>query len=208
LLVTDPPSSIDEASHLTTQHLLERARNGSDAAWEVVYRRYRRFLIFAIRMRISDFAQRQFDAEDVLQSAFLSAWKEIRNFEYRGEGSFRSWLRGIVINSFHNRLRAQERRHRNLREGSKIGGVEEVHASGEEGADPAQAAADADNQLHFLEKLRELGPEDQEILGMRIFERLAWADIGDILGCDRVTARRRCGDAVKRLEALLSGGGE
>ena len=44
---------------------------------------------------------------------------------------------------------------------------------------------------------------DQEILGMRIFENLAWIDIAEILECDRVTARKRCGEAIKRLERLL-----
>lgn len=206
--MTDPPSSIDEASQLTTQHLLDRVRQGSEAAWEVVYRRYRKFLIFAIRMRVPDFAQRQFDAEDVLQSSFLSAWRDIQGFEYRGEGSFRSWLRGIVINNFRNRLRSQERRRQNLHVDSKVWGLDEVQDPGQGGDDPAEVVADAEDQLAFLEKLRDLPPEDQEILGMRIFEGLAWTDIGEILGCDRITARKRCGEAVKRLERMLSGGSE
>ncbi len=199
-----PPSSSEDASALTTQDLLRRARRGSNVAWEVFYRRYRRFLIFAVQMRIPGFAQRQFDAEDVLQSAFLSAWQEIQSFEYRGEGSFRSWLRGIVVNHFRNKLRAHERRRQQMLVESQAMGSDELADDRTSSNDPAAAAARAEDEARFIQKLRELSEEDQEILGMRIFERLAWSDIGAIIDCDRVTARRRCGEAVKRLERLLA----
>ena len=200
--VKKPPSSIEEFSVLTTQDLLARAREGSDTAWEVFFRRYRKFLVFAIQMRIPGFAQRRFDAEDVLQSAFLSAWREIQGFEYRGEGSFRSWLRGIVVNNFRNKLRAHDGRETDF--DSRILREAEVPDGEDEANDPAVLAAKAEDERRFIARLKELPTDDQEILGMRIFEQLAWTDIGKILGCDRVTARRRCGEAIKRLERGLA----
>ena len=47
------------------------------------------------------------DAEDVVQDAFLSAWKSISSFEGT---SFRAWLFRIVTNRALDRIRARKRR--------------------------------------------------------------------------------------------------
>ncbi|MEW6072636.1 MAG: sigma-70 family RNA polymerase sigma factor [Planctomycetota bacterium] len=196
-----PPSSFEEISALTTQDLLDRARNGSQVAWEVFYRRYRAFLVFAVRMRLPGFAQRSFDAEDVLQSAFLSAWQEIQRFEYAGEGSFRNWLREIVLNNFRNKLRHHGADQRAMEAGFQKRAA--ASSEGERDEDPALHTAKEEEEARLLGKLSELPGEDQEILGMRIFERLSWTEIGKILKCDRATVRRRCVEAIKRLERLF-----
>ena len=38
------------------------------------------------------------DADDVAQEALLTVWRRVREFEHRGKGSFRAWLRAILAN--------------------------------------------------------------------------------------------------------------
>ncbi len=83
--------------------LIERARTGDGRAFEELARREERAL-YRHAARIVGAGP---DAEDVVQDAFLSAWKSIRSFEGT---SFRAWLFRIVTNRALDRIRAQKRR--------------------------------------------------------------------------------------------------
>ena len=83
--------------------LIERARAGDDRAFEELARREERALYrHAARMLGSGP-----DAEDVVQDAFLSAWRGIRSFEGT---SFRAWVFRIVTNRALDLIRSKRRR--------------------------------------------------------------------------------------------------
>ncbi len=73
---------------------------GGDAdAFEVLVRRHqKKMLNIAYRM-----TGNYEDACDIVQEAFLSAYRTIRKF--RGEAKFSTWLFGIVVNHSRNRIR-------------------------------------------------------------------------------------------------------
>jgi RNA polymerase sigma-70 factor, ECF subfamily len=50
------------------------------------------------------------EAEDLAQESLLIAMRELPSFERRREGSFRAWLRQIVVNQSRNYLRQRGRR--------------------------------------------------------------------------------------------------
>jgi RNA polymerase sigma-70 factor (ECF subfamily) len=83
--------------------LIERARSGDGRAFEDLARREERAL-YRHAARIVGPGP---DAEDVVQDAFLSAWRSIRSFEGT---SFRAWLFRIVTNRALDRIRAKRRR--------------------------------------------------------------------------------------------------
>src|SRR3954469_9833585 len=83
--------------------LIERARAGDGRAFEVLARREERALYRHAARIVGPGA----DAEDVVQDAFLSAWRSIRSFEGT---SFRAWLFRIVTNSLLTPVRARKRR--------------------------------------------------------------------------------------------------
>src|SRR5512132_998226 len=83
--------------------LIERARRGDGRAFEQLALREERALYrHAARMLGAGP-----DAEDVVQDAFLSAWRSIGSFE---GSSFRAWLFRIVTNRALDRVRARRRR--------------------------------------------------------------------------------------------------
>jgi RNA polymerase sigma-70 factor (ECF subfamily) len=79
--------------------LIEQCRKGDNRSQYRLYKLYSRAMYnICVRM-----LPNKIDAEDVLQDAFVSAFKNLKN--YRGDSSFGAWLRRIVINKCIDTLR-------------------------------------------------------------------------------------------------------
>jgi len=74
------------------QEIIEQCRAGNRKAQFQLYERYYRGM-YNISLRLTG---NEKDAEDIMQEAFLSAFHKIGT--YKGEASFGSWLKSIVIN--------------------------------------------------------------------------------------------------------------
>lgn len=79
-----------EQKHIT--ELLQECKNGSTTAQFEIYKLYYKAM-FNTAMRI---LQNSYDAEDVMQEAFLNAFTKLDTF--KGEVPFGAWLKRIVIN--------------------------------------------------------------------------------------------------------------
>lgn len=190
-------------SPLKTEFLLRGARSGQEAAWREIYERYRTMMLVTIGARMPGFLRRRFDAEDVLQNAFAKAYAGLDSFEYRGEGSFRRWLRQIVFHEFRNLLRSQEAERasvpcdtRALPDGPRLEGGENA---------PSQILSEIESQEKLLAQMNRLSEDDQELLTMRIFEGMSWEEIGQVVGCSRALASQRFTRTIGRLAAAMSG---
>ncbi|MCJ8167525.1 sigma-70 family RNA polymerase sigma factor [Pontibacter sp. E15-1] len=74
-------------------HVIDRCRSGDHRAQYELYKLYSKAM-FNVCMRITnDYAE----AQDVLQEAFVSAFKNLNT--YKAEASFGSWLKRIVVNA-------------------------------------------------------------------------------------------------------------
>ena len=82
-----PSTAIDEAD----QAVLDQIADGRLEALEELYDRYRT-MAYSIALRITSDAGA---AEDVVQDAFLGAWRNAARYE-RGRGSVKTWLLSIV----------------------------------------------------------------------------------------------------------------
>lgn len=85
--VRGPASAADDAD----QDVLSRVANGQLDALEELYDRYRT-MAYAIALRITSDAAL---AEDVVQDAFLGAWRNAGRY-VAGRGSVKTWLLSIV----------------------------------------------------------------------------------------------------------------
>ena len=87
----------------TRETLLERIKNPLDEnSWEDFVRYYQPFIYGVVRgMRIS-----HHDAEEIVQTILLKAWKKLPDFEYdRGRGRFRGWLCQVTGNAVRDFIR-------------------------------------------------------------------------------------------------------
>lgn len=97
---TAPASATGEA---TDPELVLRAQKGDAKAFaQLVTRHQRQLYRLAYRM-----TQNEADAQEVIQEAFLNAYKQLPKF--RGEAQFSSWLYRIAANSALMRLRRKRR---------------------------------------------------------------------------------------------------
>ena len=96
-----PPIQSEEAMRAASEELVlvEAARKGDLAAFEELVRRYERN-VFRIANHIT---QNREDAEDVVQDAFLKAYRNLKNFQ--GQSKFYTWLVRIAVNEALMRLR-------------------------------------------------------------------------------------------------------
>ncbi len=84
--------------------LVAAAQQGDLHAFDILVRRHES-RIYRLAQRITGNAQ---DAEDVLQEAFLNAYRKL--YQFHGESHFYTWLVRITVNQGLMRLRRQKRR--------------------------------------------------------------------------------------------------
>ena len=74
--------------------VIERARNGDASAARQIYDRYSRYLAATCARFLPDPS----DQNDVLQESFVKIFTSLDKFEFRGDGSFKAWMRQISVN--------------------------------------------------------------------------------------------------------------
>jgi RNA polymerase sigma-70 factor (ECF subfamily) len=180
-----------------------RCRRGDPDAFAVLVRRHqKRMLNIAYRM-IGDYGE----ACDVVQEAFLSAWRGVGNF--RGEARFSTWLCGIVLNHARNHLKYQSVRSRHGE-----ASFDDPATSEERGQDPPSREESAVERLERRELearvqagIGSLDGEQREVLVLRDIQGYSYEEIGAMLRLPQGTVRSRLFRARSALkESLLRGG--
>ncbi|PQJ73955.1 RNA polymerase sigma factor [Polaribacter gangjinensis] len=92
-----------EANHPHIKDLIERCKKSDHNAQLQLYKAYYKAMYNAAIRILNDC----FEAEDVMQEAFLTAFTKLDS--YKGEVAFGAWLKRIVINKSINQLRKNNR---------------------------------------------------------------------------------------------------
>src|SRR5687767_14940757 len=88
-----------EGSPTTDREWVERAQRGERFALQVLYTRHVR----AVSARVTRLLARSADAEDVVQDAFMLAFRDLANLA--DAQRFGGWLMGIAVHQAHRRFR-------------------------------------------------------------------------------------------------------
>lgn len=88
----------------TDQILVERVQQGDKQAFGLLVAKYQRKLMRLVSRLVRD----QAEAEDVVQEAFIKAYRALPGF--RGDSAFYTWLYRIGINSAKNHLATRSKR--------------------------------------------------------------------------------------------------
>jgi RNA polymerase sigma-70 factor (ECF subfamily) len=97
----------DDPELSCTADLITQARAGDERARTELVRRYRDPLASFLHARLSPSARSLFETGDIVQEALTAALLQLERFEYRGIGSFWSYLRGIGLNLIKQEARRQ-----------------------------------------------------------------------------------------------------
>jgi RNA polymerase sigma-70 factor (ECF subfamily) len=160
--------------------LMLEFQRGSRAAFEELFARYRGPLCGFFRRRLD----RQERAEDLVQETFLAVVRATSRYEPRS--LVRTYLYGIALN-----LLAAERRRR-----AKDAPMPESNAE-------PSAEDPSDSVLWVRQALDRLEAGDREVLMLREYEQLSYAEIGQLLRLPVNTVRSRLFRARMALKDCL-----
>ncbi len=165
--------------------LVARCLGGDVDAFEPLVVRYQRVL-FNVAWRL--LGDRE-EARDVVQGGFLKAWGRLDTFDPRYR--FFSWIYRIVVNES---LNARSRR-------PALQALSDSDAPAPGGPEEALRSRERDDCLQAA--LLRLRGEDREVIILRHFAELSYAEIGETLGLAEKTVKSRLHEARQRLGRVL-----
>ena len=143
------------------------------------------------------------DAEDVVQEAYLRAFKFFDSFH--GQDG-RAWLLGIVRNTFYtwyqqNKMQAQNTQFEEELHGAHLEDAADTRYAGH---NPEALLIQKDNRRKLHQALGGLPVEFREVIVMRELEYLSYKQIAGIVGIPIGTVMSRLGRGRKQLTAILA----
>ena len=170
--------------------LIERIRQKNQRAMSQLYQIYVGELSSVCYRYVSDYD----DAKDVLQNSFVKIFTSISRLDYRGEDSFKAWMKRIVANEALTQLKRKKRlvfmEHNNINEEPL-----------DEEARTERVSAD---ELHEL--ICKLPDGYRMVLNLYIFEGYSHRQIAEMLNISESTsasqfyhAKRLLAKSIKEL---------
>ena len=175
------------------------ARRGNTEAFEVLVRRHQpRLFATAYHM-----VNRREDAEDVVQTAFVKAYRSLPSF--RGNSSFYTWLYRITVNVALNHLKRRRRREADSLDDPDRG-LERDPAYLELASsdDPGRDAHRTELREKLNAALAQLSEKHRTVVVLHDIEGLPHEEIARMTGASIGTVRSRLFYARQMLQGLLS----
>jgi len=186
---------------LSDADILQRISGGDRNAFELLMRRYNRPLYRTARGILKDDAE----AEDVLQDAYLLAFRNLAKF--RGESSLSTWLTRIVVNEAIARARKTGRRAEIIQLGSEPewdNGTAEASMNQPTPAQPEQIVQRAEVRRLIEKKIDGLPEAFRIVFIMRELEEMTVEETAACLDIPEATVRTRHFRAKGLLREALS----
>jgi RNA polymerase sigma-70 factor (ECF subfamily) len=162
-------------------------------------------LLTMVRRRLDPKLNPRLDAEEILSDAFLQAQRRWAVFQAQSELKPYPWLYRIVLDCLIEAWRHETRGPRDVHRQMPLPeqtslqlGLGLVHP----GTSPSEALARDELCQRVRLVMAQLKDSDREILLMRHFDDLSYADISGVLGIPESTAQQRYHRALGRLSDL------
>lgn len=171
--------------------LLQRLRAGDPAAGDALVKRYCQSLMRYLQRVAGEQA-----AEELHQQTWLSVLDHIDRFDPASSGGgFRAWLFRIATNKANDFWRSKTRE-KTAREGLRLVSDAEAPAAGQR--------IEVNEQAQKLRRVIAQLPENQrQVLMLRYYANLKFAEIAQVVGCPLNTALGRMHKAMLKLKELM-----
>jgi RNA polymerase sigma-70 factor (ECF subfamily) len=177
----------------TDEELLAAACTASDdrAFHELIDRHAVRLLRLAFKL-----VGNVWDAEDVVQETLIGAYQQMGKF--RGQASVKTWLTRILV-------RQAARCHRRRSRGETVSLDHVRSAGGPEWQDKGSGdvSEEVGRRMDVLRALRRLSPQHREVVVLREYEGMSYAEIAETLDVPQGTVESRLYRARQELKAAL-----
>jgi RNA polymerase sigma-70 factor, ECF subfamily len=202
----NPPTKLKTAAvktqdSLDDTELVAFAREGNRSAFEVLFKRYQRKSIAVA----AEIMRSRHDAEDVVQDAFVKAFRGLKSF--KGEARFSTWLYRIIYTTAIDAKRKKSRRGGETREFEEgvHGELEPSEILGGRFTSPDRVAQQNQEMQSLSAALGQLSEEHRLVLTLREIDGLAYDEIADVVGVNKGTVMSRLFYARKRLQEIVAG---
>ena len=186
------------------QLLVDRVQQGDKKAFELLVSKYQRKLMRLVSRLVRD----QAEAEDVVQEAFIKAYRALGAF--RGESAFYTWLYRIAVNTAKKQLLELKRDPVVLM--SSMKSADDDETSGPD-LEPSQQIADAETPEAVLASkeiaaavnaaMEALPTELCQAITLREIDGLSYEEIALALDCPIGTVRSRIFRAREAISARI-----
>jgi RNA polymerase sigma-70 factor (ECF subfamily) len=172
---------------------IERAKQGDEAAFELLYNLHKRRVYSLCLRMVSNPAQ----AEDLAQEAFLQLFRKIGTF--RGESAFSTWLHRMTVNVVLMNLR---------RKGLPLVSLEETLETDEEtprkelGAQDMKLTGSID-RLQLQRAIEKLPPGYKRVFVLHDVEGFEHNEIAEMVGCSIGNSKSQLHKARLKLRDYL-----
>jgi RNA polymerase sigma-70 factor, ECF subfamily len=176
------PQAAENTDPESTFELLERARQGDQAALDTLFARHLPPLQRWASGRLPRWARDLADTDDLVQDALLQTFKRIGDFEPRRVGALLAYLRQAVINRLRDELRRRNRRPETT----------DLHAVElEDTLTPLEEAIGRETVEQYERALQRLRPEEREAIIARVELGFGYDDLARMLGKPTPEAARK-----------------
>ena len=168
------------------QEIIDQCLQGNEKAQFQLYRLYYKTM-YSVSLRILN---NEAEAEDVMQEAFLSAFRKLDT--YRGEVSFGAWLKKIVINRSLDYLKKKKIK------------FEEINEKTSEISDLDTKYKEVNMEI-IKKAISELPDGYRIVLSLYLIEGYSHEEISQILGISNSASRTQYLRAKNKLRERLKG---
>jgi RNA polymerase sigma-70 factor, ECF subfamily len=203
---------MSESVDLDPDRLLQRARKGDVPALGPLLERYRAYLVVLARVQIGRRLQGKVDADDVVQEAFLGAYRDFPQFRGATEKEFLAWLRQILASLLANLVRhyhGTQRRDVRLERQLALE-LEQSSQALDRGlvaaqSSPSEQAVRREQSVLLAEALARLPDDLRDLLILRHLEGLTFPEVARRLGRTVDSVKKQWPRALATLRRLLEG---
>lgn len=170
------------------RELVARCLGGDTSGFAPIVERYNRVLFSVALRMLADYE----DARDATQNAFVKAFEHLDTYDPARK--LFSWLYRILVNECLNLQRARH-------PGEPLDDETQSPLD-----DPLEAVAANETRDRVQLALQALPFDSRQVVVLRHFADLSYAEIGETLGIPEKTVKSRLFTARQRLAQLLAGG--
>ena len=166
----------------STIELLDRARQGDQAALDRLFARHLAPLRRWASGRLPRWARDMTDTDDLVQEVLIRTFKRIGGVDVQETGALLAYLRQAVLNRIRDELRRKARRPDTV----GLDGIESASA-----LSPLEQAVGREMADRYERALARLRPEEQEAIIARVEMGYTYPEMADILGKPSSEAARK-----------------
>ena len=192
-------------SGAASSRLFRRARDGSEQAVNEVFGRYGERLHALVRLRLGARLRRHLDSRDIVQNTMIKALQAFDRFEGSESRALMAWLGRIAENEIRDQVDFYEREKRRPDLETPLEGKLETLRL---------EVSSAASRLYVKERMEKverafesLLPDQREVVLLRNFEELSFAEVAERMKRTPEAARKLYGRAMANLTLLLNDSG-